>query len=203
MANRDAWGRRLAPFERVEVARARYLTVAEAERLINACEPDFRALVRAGLEPAAATASLRNWKCATSIPTPARWRSGRARALTEEGAAFFRRHCAGRSGHELMFRHGDGGAWQKSEQARPMAEACTNGKIKPAIGFHILRHTWASLAVMNGTPLLVVAKNLGHADSRMVERHYGHLAPSFIADAIRAGAPRYRVKGDKRVVPLR
>ena len=28
----------------------------------------------------------------------------------------------------------------------------------------------------------------------MVEKHYGHLAPSFIADAIRAGAPRYRVK---------
>jgi hypothetical protein len=47
---------------------------------------------------------------------------------------------------------------------------------------------------MNGTPLLVVAKNLGHADTRMVEMHYGHLAPSFIANAIRAGAPRYRVK---------
>ena len=67
----------------------------------------------------------------------------------------------------------------------------------------LLRHTWASLAVMNGTPLLVVAKNLGHADTRMVERHYGHCAPSFIADAIRTGAPRYRVKADKRVVPLR
>jgi integrase len=37
--------------------------------------------------------------------------------------------------------------------------------------FHILRHTWASLAVMNGTPLLVVAKNLGHADTRVVEEH--------------------------------
>jgi integrase len=103
-----------------------------------------------------------------------------------------------------MFRHDDGGAWQKSEQARPMAEACTNGQIKPAISFHILRHTWASLAVMNGTPLLVVAKNLGHTDTRMVEKHYGHLAPSFIADAIRAGAPRYRVKDDKRkMMPLR
>ena len=103
-----------------------------------------------------------------------------------------------------MFCHSDGGAWQKSEQARPMAEACTRAKIKPAISFHILRHTWASHAVMNGVPLLVVAKNLGHADTRMVEKHYGHLAPSFIADAIRAGAPRYRVKDDKRkVVPLR
>ena len=56
---------------------------------------------------------------------------------------------------------------------------------------------------MNGVPLLVVAKNLGHVDTRMVEKHYGHLAPSFIADAIRAGAPRYRVKDDKRVTPLR
>jgi hypothetical protein len=30
----------------------------------------------------------------------------------------------------------------------------------------------------------VVAKNLGHADTRMVEKHYGHLAPSFITDAL-------------------
>jgi hypothetical protein len=44
---------------------------------------------------------------------------------------------------------------------------------------------------MNRVPLLVVAKNLGHADTRMVERHYGHLAPSYVADAIRAGAPRF------------
>ena len=84
-----------------------------------------------------------------------------------------------------------------------MAEGCERARIKPAISFHILRHTWASHAVMNGVPLLVVAKNLGHADTRMVEKHYGHLAPSFIADAIRAGAPRYRVKDDKRVVSLR
>ena len=47
--------RRLGPQARTvprksRVARVRYLTVAEAERLINACEPDFRALVprRAG-----------------------------------------------------------------------------------------------------------------------------------------------------------
>jgi hypothetical protein len=32
VASRDAWGRRLAPFEKVDAARVRYLTVAEAER---------------------------------------------------------------------------------------------------------------------------------------------------------------------------
>jgi len=47
-----------------------------------------------------------------------------------------------------------------------------------------------SLTIMNGAPLMVVAKNLGHTDTRMVEKHYGHLAPSYIADAIRAAAPR-------------
>src|SRR5215472_15106756 len=210
VANRDAWGRRLAPFEKVEVARVRYLTVAEAERLINAGEPDFRALVRAGLETGCRYGELIRLEVCDFNPDAAtlairQSKSGKPRhvVLTEEGAAFFRRHCAGRSGHELMFRHDDGGAWQKSEQARPMAEACTRAKIKSAISFHTLRHTWASHAVMNGVPLLVVAKNLGHADTRMVEKHYGHLAPSFIADAIRAGAPRYRVKDDKRVVPLR
>jgi hypothetical protein len=58
---------------------------------------------------------------------------------------------------------------------------------------------------MNGVPLLVVAKNLGHSDTRMVEKHYGHLAPSYVADAIRAGAPRFgfgkAAKGT--VTPLR
>jgi integrase len=66
-----------------------------------------------------------------------------------------------------------------------------HARIDPPISFHALRHTWASHAVMNRVPLLVVAKNLGHADTRMVEKHYGHLAPSYIAEAIRAGAPRF------------
>jgi integrase len=210
VANRDAWGRRLAPFEKVEVARVRYLTVAEAERLLHACDVEFRALVRAGLETGCRYGELTrlevcDFNSDANTLAIRQSKSGEPRhvVLTDEGAAFFQRHCAGRSGHELMFRHDGGNAWQRSEQARPMAEACTNGKIRPAISFHILRHTWASHAVMNGMPLLVVAKNLGHADTRMVEKHYGHLAPSFIADAIRAGAPRYRVKADKRVVPLR
>ena len=44
---------------------------------------------------------------------------------------------------------------------------------------------------MGGMPLMVVAKNLGHADTRMVERHYGHLAPSYVAEAVRKHAPKF------------
>jgi hypothetical protein len=36
----------------------------------------------------------------------------------------------------------------------------------------------------------------------MVERHYGHLAPSYIADAIRAGAPRFGFKPDHKIATL-
>ena len=72
-----------------------------------------------------------------------------------------------------------------------MIAACARAKIVPRVGFHQLRHTWASLTVMNGTPLPVVARNLGYADTRMVEKHYGHLAPSYVADTIRKNAPRF------------
>jgi hypothetical protein len=53
---------------------------------------------------------------------------------------------------------------------------------------------------MNGGPLMVVAKNLGHADTRMV-KHYGRLAPSYIADAIGAGEPRFGIEpGNVRTI---
>jgi integrase len=44
---------------------------------------------------------------------------------------------------------------------------------------------------MNGAPLMVVAKNLGHSDTRIVETHYGHLAPSYVAEAIKKHAPKF------------
>ncbi len=84
-----------------------------------------------------------------------------------------------------------------------MADACKNGAIEPAANFHALRHTYASHAIMNGAPLFVVARNLGHSTTAMVEKHYGHLAPSYVADAIRAAAPRFGYKEPGAVVPLR
>jgi integrase len=203
VASDSAW-RKTKSFRGVETARVRYLSVAEARRLINACEPNFRLLVQAALLTGARYGQLTALTVAdfnTDVGTlrmRSRKGSGHEREhhvmLTEEGAGFFRDQCAGRGGRELIFRNGDR-AWRKSEQKRPMIAACERARITPAVSFHILRHSWASLSVMNGVPLMVVAKNLGHADTRMVERHYGHLAPSYIADAIRAGAPRFGLEG--------
>ena len=210
IANRDAWGRKLRPFRDVEVARIRYLTVAEATRLINGADPDFRPLVRAALETGCRYGELTRLEChdfnadgGTITIRKSKTSKMRHVVLTDAGKTFFKRHCAGRAGSALMFAKADGTPWQKSEQGRPLKAALERAKIKPRITFHGLRHTWASLAAMNGVPLLIIAKNLGHANTIMVEKHYGHLAPSYIADAIRAGAPKYRVKADKKVVALR
>jgi integrase len=203
-----AW-RSVQPFENVDAARVRYLEVAEATRLINASGPDLRALVRAALCSGARYGELarltvgdfhvakQRKKDGSSVEVGTiairRSKTGNARhvVLTEEGIALFRQLCAGRVGSDLMIRKAKGSAWGKSHQKRPMFEASARAKIDPPVNFHCLRHTYASHAVMNGVPLFVVAKNLGHSDTRMVEKHYGHLAPSYIADAIQVGAQRF------------
>ena len=80
---------------------------------------------------------------------------------------------------------------------------CVRAKIDPPQGFHQLRHTWASHAVMNGAPLLVVARNLGHSTTRMVEQVYGHLSAGYVADAIRKAAPTFGVVEPSNIATLK
>jgi integrase len=210
VSSREAWGRRVKPFQKCGAARMVYLTVAEAQRLINACDPWFRPLVQAALATGARYGELIVLEVHDFNPDAGtvfirQSKSGKPRhvVLTDEGQQLFAEITAGRSGGERIFRRPDGTPLGKSDQARPMKVACERAKISPPVGFHQLRHTWASHSVMNGVPLMVVAKNLGHVDTHMVEKHYGHLAPSYIVDAIRAGAPKFGFKPDKKVVTLR
>jgi integrase len=194
-----AW-RRVKPFKNVEKARADYLETADATRLINACTPDFRLLVHGALQTGCRFSELTrltvaDFHAASGTVTVRQSKSGKARhvVLTDEGIHLFKRLTAGRSNGELVFQS-NGLPWKTAQQ--PMAAACRRAGIVPAVSFHALRHTWASHAVMNGVPLLVVAKNLGHSDTRMVERHYGHLSANYVTDAIRAGAPRFGLEAN-------
>jgi integrase len=210
--NSDQAWRKVKPFKSVDKARVRYLTIAEAKRLINACDPDFRKLIRGALLTGGRYGGLTRSVVADFNPDAATLRLTSRKGdgsmkvfhihLTEEGEQFFRQACAGKASTDLIFVRNDGTAWGKSHQQRPIIEASERAKIDPPANFNVTRHTYASHSVMNGVPLMVVAKNLGHTDTRMVELHYGHLAPGYVADAIRAGAPKFGFKPDRKIATL-
>ena len=207
IASDDAW-RRVEPFEQADAARVRYLAIGEAQRLISASAEDFQLLVRAALATGARYGELAalkvgdfNVDSGTVHVRTSKSGKGRHVVLANEGLALFSAQAAARAAGETLLVKADGGAWRPSHQARPMRDACQRAGIKPAANFHCLRHTFASHALMNGAPLFVVAKALGHTDTRMVELHYGHLSGSFVADAIRAAAPRFGFE-QSRVVSL-
>jgi integrase len=187
-----AW-RRIKPFENVGARREGFLSIEECRRLINSADPRFRPLVHGALMTGARYGeliALRVRDFSRGKIHVARSKSGKARdvVLSEEGVEFFDAFTAGRSPDDPMF-----GVWSRSAQARPMREACIRASIEP-VGFHQLRHTWASHAVMNGMPLMVVARNLGHTSTAMVEKHYGHLHDSYIDEEVRRAAPQFGIE---------
>jgi integrase len=201
--------RTVKPFHGVDAPRLRYFTKDEVTRLINAAQGDFRDLVKAALFTGCRYSELGRLRAGDFNPESGtvfvgQSKSGKARrvVLADEGRRFFETLTAGRPGGALMLSHADGSGWGASHQIRPMAEACRGARIEPAAGFHILRHTNASHLVMSGVPLNVVAHNLGHADTRMTERHYSHLAPSYIAETIRKFAPEYGTGEVTNIVPI-
>ena len=50
--------------------------------------------------------------------------------------------------------------------------------------------------------MAVIARQLGHADTRMTEKHYAHLAPNYAADTISGSFPRLASE-ERVVVPIK
>lgn len=109
VASDSAW-RKVKPFAKVDEARIRFLTDAEALRLVNACPADLRQLVRAGLltgarfgELAGLQAKDVNLDTAQVYVSPAK--SGRSRyvPLNDEGVTLFQSVVAGKTGDQLLF----------------------------------------------------------------------------------------------------
>ncbi|ALJ34269.1 site-specific integrase [Azospirillum brasilense] len=204
----DAWAR-VQQFGGVERQRSRFLDHDEARRLMNACPPDLRNLVQLALLTGARYGELcrlevRDYQAASGTLFIRDSKSGKPRhvVLNEEGMAACRQLTLGRCMGEPLLTREDGGRWDRDLHQRPFKEAVRRAGLDPAFTFHELRHTWASLTIMAGAPLMVVAQNLGHRDTRMVEQHYGHLAQSYVADMVRQTAPSFGFVQDKNVLPL-
>jgi integrase len=146
--------------------------------LTNACPPDFRSLVIGALlsgcrygELTAMIVEDFNRDAGTLQVRMSKSSKTRHVVLTSEGRDFVSALAAGRPGDAQLFSRSNGKPWGESEQQRPLAVACEAATIDPPVSFHGLRHTYASRLAMRGVPLVVIASQLGHTDTRMVEKH--------------------------------
>ena len=50
--------------------------------------------------------------------------------------------------------------------------------------------------------MVVIAEQLGHSDTRMVEKHYAHLTESYVSDTVRAAFTDMGIVEDSNVVTI-
>ncbi len=196
----DEW-RRVKPFREVDAPKIRHLSEDDCARILNACSHDLRDLVMGALQTGCRFGELANMVIADYSPdsgtvTVQESKGGKPRhvPLTQDGRELFERLTTNKNVERPIFTRSDGNAWAKNHYTRPFRDACKRAGITPAVSFHILRHTYGSLLAARGVPLQVIATVMGHADTRMTERHYAHLIPSFVADTVRANLPSFTNK---------
>jgi integrase len=173
-----------------------FLTFEEAERLVAAAEPAWAAMImvalRTGLRHGELMAlrwddvdvvagrlvvSRSVWKGKVGLP-----KNGRTREipLSKDAVAAFKaaRHLKG----ELVFSNADGTFFRKGQCKHPLWRACKRAGLR-RIGWHVLRHTFASHLVMRGVAMKAVQELMGHSTMEMTLR-YAHLSPEVRRDAV-------------------
>lgn len=175
-----------------EPVRTEFLTRDECRRLLQVCRPDLRLLVQAALYTgcrAQELTRLRVADVATHIfgifVAPTKSYRSRYVFLPDEGMAFFLRQSEGRDPSSYVFLNAAGREWA-SNYRHLFKDAVREAGLADRIVFHSLRHTYASQLVQAGTPLPIIAQQLGHATTDTVSRTYGHLAPSTLEAEIRS-----------------
>jgi integrase len=169
----------------------------EATRLVNAADGEWRCMIlvalRTGLRQGELLAlrwedvdlqkgllRVRQSVTRGHVTEP---KSGRSRdiPLSDDAVAALKaqRHLRG----PLVFCADDGRMLRKEECKHPLWRACKRSGLR-RIGWHVLRHTFASHLTMRGVPLKVVQELLGHATMEMTMR-YAHLSLNVPREAVR------------------
>jgi integrase len=173
-----------------------FLTFDEAERLLSVAPPAWKPMITLGLRAGLRQGELlalrwddvdlvagrivvRRAVARGKIGTP---KNGRSREvpLSDAARAALRehRHLKG----ELVFSQEDGTLLTKGECKWPLWQSCKRAGLR-RIGWHVLRHTFASHLVMRGVPLKAVQELLGHTTIEMTMR-YAHLSPDVGRNAV-------------------
>lgn len=128
-------------------------------------------------------------------------KSGKGREIPlspETGQALkAHRHLRG----ELVFCKPDGGRRIHRRADVALKKICRRAGLR-SIGWHVLRHTFASHLVMRGVPLKAVQELLGHSTIQMTMR-YAHLAPSAKQEAVAVLDATARQYGGSEATPGR
>jgi len=200
-------------FLKVQLPEFDFLDFAESHRLIEGADPAWKAMIvlacRTGLrigelralrwqdvDLVAGKLTVRQAVWKTEIGTP---KGGRSREipLSDDAKTVLLAHRHLRS--KLVFCNGDGSMLTKEQLKHPLWRACTRAGLRE-IGWHVLRHTFASQLVMMGVPLKVVQELLGHADIQMTMR-YAHLSPDVKRDSVKVLDSRGTLGALRGMVP--
>ncbi len=93
-----------------------------------------------------------------------------------------------------VFTDASGRPFNHNHLSKALANVCDRAGVRK-VGWHTLRHTFASHLAMNGTPLHIVQILLGHVSITTTMR-YAHVAPSALRAAIDMANPRTAVEKD-------
>lgn len=189
--------RRVQPFKGVNQPRTRYLELSQCRQLVDACPPALRNLVMGALLTGCRISELREMLVEDFLPhllriliSKGKGERQRHVAISAEGIQFFTQLTLNRDAHENMFVRDNGTKWTSATYLRPFHNMCVEIGIDPPLNFHALRHTYATQLAMAGVSFEVLAKQLGHKDTRMVQRHYAHLGSSYVDEVIQQKMPR-------------
>lgn len=100
--------------------------------------------------------------------------------LSNEARAALKSHRHLRG--EYVFCDLDGKPLTKGECKHPLWRACKRSGLR-RVGWHVLRHTFASHLAMRGVPLRTIMELMGHSTIQMTMR-YAHLSPEVSREAV-------------------
>ncbi|HNW19702.1 MAG TPA: tyrosine-type recombinase/integrase [bacterium] len=95
---------------------------------------------------------------------------------------------ARRKNKGLIFPDINGNYQSRSSCRHRLERLCSQANLKK-LGWHGLRHSFASQLATNGVSLKTIQELLGHSDLKMVQR-YAHLEPVTLKEAIRTLEPK-------------
>jgi integrase len=97
--------------------------------------------------------------------------------------AFHRKQAGQRwQEYDLVFTTNIGTPIEHSNMSRRFRRLSEAARL-PRAGFHMLRHSCASLLIRQGVPLRVVMEQLGHSQMSLTSDLYAHVAPAMLDDA--------------------